>query len=77
MIELALLKPSKETENKLRWSTHVEQDDTDFQLYIPKWRVPEPWPGRIIVYIDSFVGDPSKEEGDVGSKTTYFLKAKR
>jgi len=58
MIEMALLKPSKETENKLRWSTYVEQDDTAFHLYIPKWRVPEPWPGRIYVGIEPFDGDP-------------------
>jgi hypothetical protein len=46
MIEMALLKPSKETENKLRWSTYMN-DGSKFHLYVPKWRVPEPWPGRI------------------------------
>ena len=59
MIEMALLKPSKETQNKLRWSTHVEEDDAPFHLYIPKWRVPMPWPGRILVRIGSYVGDPA------------------
>jgi len=59
MIEMALLKPSKETPNKLRWSAHVEEDNAPFHLYIPKWRVPEPWPGRIFVGIEPFSGDPS------------------
>ena len=59
MIEMALFEPSKETEGKLRWSTYVESDNTYFHLYIPKWRVPEPWPGRIFVSIDSFDEDPA------------------
>ena len=59
MIEMALLEPSKETVNKLRWSTHVEEDNTDFHFYIRKWRIPEPWPGRIYVGIESFDGEPS------------------
>jgi len=59
MIQMALLTPSKETENKLRWSTFVENDETGFHFYIPKWRVPEPWPGRVFVGIQSFDGDPS------------------
>jgi hypothetical protein len=62
MFEMALLRPSKETENKLRWSTHISSDDTDFQIYIPKWRVPEPWPGRILVSIDRFTGSPDDFE---------------
>ncbi len=32
----------KETENKLRWDAMVE--DTPFEFYIPKWRVPYPIP---------------------------------
>lgn len=59
MIEMALLKPSKETPNKLRWSTRVEEDNAVFEFYIPKWRVPEPWPGRIFVGIEPFSGEPS------------------
>ena len=58
MIEMAL-GPSKETDKKFRWSTRVEKDNAPFHLYIPKWRVPEPWPGRIFVGIESFSGDPS------------------
>ncbi len=57
MIEMALLEPSKETENKLRWSAYIEEDDTAFHFYIPKWRVPKPWPGRIFVGIEPFSGD--------------------
>jgi hypothetical protein len=59
MIEMALLRPSKETQNKLRWSSHIEKDDAPFHLYIPKWRVPEPWPGRISVGIEPFSSKPS------------------
>jgi len=59
MIEMALLKPSKETKNKLRWDTWVEDDKAYFEFYIPKWRVPEPWPGRIFVGIEPFSGEPS------------------
>ena len=58
MIEMAL-GPSKETGKKLRWSTRVEKDKADFEFYIPKSRVPEPWPGRIFVCIEPFSGDPS------------------
>lgn len=39
----------KETDNKVRWS--VEVDGVPFSLYVPKWRVPEPWPARIRVGI--------------------------
>ena len=59
MIEMALLRPSKETPNKLRWSTRVEEDNAVFEFYIPKWRVPEPWPGRIFVGIEPFSSEPS------------------
>jgi len=47
MLELSLLTPSKETPNKLRWS--ADQDGVPFNIYVPKWRVPEPWPRRIHV----------------------------
>jgi hypothetical protein len=46
-IDAQTLLVSKETENKLRWSAKV--NGIDFKIYIPKWRVPEPWPQRIIV----------------------------
>ena len=44
-IEMTYFDASKETDNKLRWDTTIE--DTVFSLYIPKWRVPEPWPRTI------------------------------
>jgi hypothetical protein len=46
------MQPSKETENKLRWVAW----NPDFKLYIPKWRIPAPWPIRIVVRLDD---DPS------------------
>jgi len=46
-IEMTFFDSSKETENKLRWDCNV--DGTRFSLYIPKWRVPEPWPKVIAV----------------------------
>lgn len=53
-IEMALLQPSKETERKLRWSTYIEKDAEYFKIYIPKWRVPKPWPGRVYVGIEAY-----------------------
>lgn len=48
-IEMTLFDSAKETENKLRWDCYV--DGTLFALYIPKWRVPKPWPKTIAVQI--------------------------
>jgi len=56
MIEMVLLEETKETENKVRWDADIE--DTKFSLYIPKWRVPEPWPQTIHVTITPY--DQSK-----------------
>ena len=39
----------KETDHKFRWDAQIE--DGIFELYIPKWRVPEPTPERIKVDI--------------------------
>ena len=47
MIEMHILESAKETDNKLRWDASI--DDTKFSLYIPKWRVPDPWPATIFV----------------------------
>lgn len=58
MNKILLLKLSKETNRKLRWSTYVGEDNTKFELYIPKWRVPEPWPKCIRVIIQAFNSDP-------------------
>lgn len=50
MIEMLLLESTKETERKLRWGKEI--GDTIFSLYIPKWRVPKPWPDKIYVDIN-------------------------
>lgn len=55
-LEMSLHRPSKETENKLRWATWVEQDSTAFELYIPKIQVPEPWPGRVWTSLSALAG---------------------
>src|ERR1700680_1351555 len=39
----------KSTERKLRWDENI--DGTNFELYVPKWRVPEPMPPLISVRI--------------------------
>ena len=51
LLEMAIsrLDEAKQTPNKLRWDTKVE--GTLFSLYIPKWRVPEPWPSSIWVKV--------------------------
>jgi len=38
-----------QTDNKLVWSARVK--NASLTLYIPKWRVPEPWPGKITVFL--------------------------
>ena len=57
MIEMLRLK--KETDRKVRWDAEV--DEVKFELYIPKWRVPEPWPSRIYVKIEP-EGPPKRSE---------------
>ena len=54
-VELTLLEVYKETDNKVRWDAPI--DDTNFELYIPKWRVPLPWPRRIRVTISPISHD--------------------
>ncbi len=46
---MTVLTLSKETRNKIRWDAVV--DDAQFELYIPKWRVPDPLPVRIFVEV--------------------------
>ena len=53
MIEMVLLEETKETPNKVRWDAYIE--GTRFSLYIPKWRVPEPWPRLIYVTVNPYV----------------------
>ena len=79
MIEMILLHYEKQTDNKLRWDAKV--DDTQFELYIPKWRVPEPWPSKIFVEIIPITteqnnsgymsSDKVKEDPTLASKPIY------
>src|SRR5437867_1119927 len=50
MLEMVVLNFAKETDEKFRWDASV--DGTNFELYIPKWRVPNPRPSRILVGIE-------------------------
>ncbi|HOD45335.1 MAG TPA: hypothetical protein PKL21_10680 [Anaerolineaceae bacterium] len=72
MKTLTLMNPSKETDNKLRWQIPV--DDTVFAFYIPKWRVPTPWPARIRVIIDDDYIN-SKKVPDNHRHPDYPIKA--
>jgi len=58
MREITLMDPSKETENKLRWSGDVE--GVAFKLYIPKTRVPKPWPRRVHVTVSEQLSQPEE-----------------
>lgn len=49
--------PSKETPNTLRWTAVVKNGDK-FELYIPKWRVPVPWPAQLVVIVDENIPVP-------------------
>ncbi len=62
LIEMSQFESAKETENKLRWDCDIQE--TKFSLYIPKWRVPEPWPSRIWVRVDLCRND-GKDEGNL------------
>jgi len=54
------LQYSKETDGKLRWDKDI--DGTLFELYIPKWRVPEPLPETI--YVEFLDYNPDTFETD-------------
>lgn len=56
MREIIEMHTSKETVNKLRWVAEIE--GVFFSLYIPKWRVPKPWPAQIIVTVDTNLPAP-------------------
>ncbi len=58
MREVTLMNPSKVTENKLRWSMDV--GGVSFKLYIPKDRVPKPWPRHIIVSVFEHLAEHQK-----------------
>ena len=47
--QMNILNFAKETEHKVRWDARV--GDATFELYIPKWRVPEPCPKKIFVEV--------------------------
>ncbi len=64
MQETISLGVTKETVGKLRWSAWVEEDNAEFHLYIPKKRVPQPWPGRIFVSLEKFAGEPKEFTSD-------------
>jgi hypothetical protein len=49
LLEMTRMEAAKETDMKLRWDRDI--DGTPFSLYIPKWRVPQPWPSRLWVGI--------------------------
>lgn len=62
LIEMTQLESAKQTDNKLRWDCEVQ--GAPFSLYIPKWRVPEPWPSRIWVRVD-LCRNSGKDEGNL------------
>jgi hypothetical protein len=59
MREVTMMNPSKETDNKLRWSADV--DGVIFHLYIPKWRVPAPWPVMLEVLVGPLTASPAMD----------------
>lgn len=63
---MKLLKQSKETDNKVRWDADV--DGTPFELYIPKWRVPEPWPQVIQVSVTQSTDTPATHLSPVNAR---------
>lgn len=67
------LEEAKETDNKLRWDAKVEE--TLFSLYIPKWRVPEPWPRSIWVKVlprrQNSDDTPNLSRSEVESDSTF------
>jgi len=77
MIEMTLLVSEKETPNKLRWDADI--DGVPFCMYIPKWRVPEPWPGCITAEIyESYSGErqaltPDRAHTDPSSRLTPIV----
>jgi hypothetical protein len=67
MMEMTLLAESKQTDNKVRWDVDIER--TRFSVYIPKWRVPEPWPSIIQVSIE-----PSADDVGLGQLSGATVK---
>lgn len=50
MIKMTL-DSAKVTDRKFRWDAPCEKKVV-FSLYIPQWRIPEPWPSEIFVTLD-------------------------
>jgi hypothetical protein len=60
------LNADRTTDNKCRWDFHPDGDSAVFSLYVPKWRVPEPWPKFILVEFypsDEFIPPPDQVSG--------------
>jgi hypothetical protein len=56
-----VLEQCGETHNKVKWAARL--GDTTFNFYIPKWRVPEPWPDCIAVTISISDDEDSTRHG--------------
>jgi hypothetical protein len=70
------MNPSKQTDNKLRWSSDVE--GVEFKLYIPKDRVPRPWPIRIRVAISEYsAGNPEAASAQGGTEEPIVCVVER
>jgi hypothetical protein len=76
LIEMTRLEAAKETDNKLRWDADI--DDTRFELYIPKWRITQPWPSRIWVNVVPRRGEGEDESNlspaDVNQDSTLTIE---
>lgn len=71
-----ILEYQKETENKLRWGADV--DGTPFELYIPKWRIPDPTPGKVLIRAqdkikttNQFTRDEIEQDPELRNKPIY------
>lgn len=74
-----ILAYKKETENKIRWEVKV--DGTLFELYIPKWRIPDPAPESILIRIflandnietkDQYTPDEIKQDPKLRNQSIY------
>ena len=72
LLEMTRLEAARETDNKLRCDMDIE--DTRFSLYIPKWRISQPWPSRIWVDVVPRRGqggdEPNLSPADVAADST-------
>jgi hypothetical protein len=74
-----ILAYKRETKNKIRWDANV--DGTIFELYIPKWRIPDPAPERILIRIfltddnietkDQYTPDEIKQDPELRNQPIY------